>query len=102
MMSGLMGTMASGMAFGAGSAVAHQAVGAASNAIFGGGSKESAPAAPAAAAAEAAAPPAAAGACATQQTSFYDCLKATNGDANMCQQYFEAFKSCQEQAKAYA
>jgi len=36
MMSGLMGTMAQGLAFGTGSAVAHRAVGAASNAIFGG------------------------------------------------------------------
>lgn len=97
-MSGLMGTMASGMAFGAGSAVAHQAVGAAVGAFTGGGdSKEAAPA-PAAAAQ----PPAAASACATQQTSHIECLKATNGDANMCQQYFEAFKSCQEQAKMYA
>ena len=37
MMSGLMGTMAQGMAFGAGSAVAHQAVGAAVNSFSGSG-----------------------------------------------------------------
>lgn len=98
MMSGLMGTMASGMAFGAGSAVAHQAVGAAASALSGSGSKEApAPAAPAAQAA-----PSAGGYCDLHNEDLMACLKQPGADASACQPYFDALQACQDQAKQFA
>ena len=95
MMSGLMGTMASGMAFGAGSAVAHQAVGAAASALSGSGSKEApAPVAPAA--------QASGGYCDLHNEDLMACLKQPGADASACQPYFEALQACQDQAKQFA
>lgn len=89
-MSGLMGTMVSGMAFGGGSAIAHKAVNAAADAFSGGGSSDKAAAAPAAAS------------CGEQNQHFMDCLKASNNNSSACSEYFDALQSCQSQAKAYA
>jgi len=94
MMSGMMGTMAQGLAFGAGSAVAHQAVGAAVGSMSGGGgggeevaqndgqlyaqqqqmSNE---------------------ACGIDKQNFFECLKMNNGDGASCQFLYDAMKSCQ-------
>jgi len=93
MMSGLMGTMVSGMAFGGGSAIAHKAVNAAVDSFSGGGSSAPAPAAAPAAPA--------ASACSEQNQHFMDCLKASNNNASACTEYFDALQSCQSQA-AYA
>jgi hypothetical protein len=92
MMSGLMGTMAQGMAFGAGSSMARQAVGS----LFGGGSEEHA----AQPAAQTAAPASnVADACAVDKRAFYQCLETSNGDAGKCDEMFRALSSCQENAK---
>lgn len=74
-----------GMAFGAGSAVANQAVGAIFNSMSGG--KESAPQAPAPAV------PKAAGPCDTDRTSLNQCLSSSN--ASNCDFYFTALQNCQ-------
>ena len=73
------------MAFGAGSAVANQAVGAIFNSMS--GSKESAPQTPAVAA------PKAAGPCDSARTSFNQCLNSSN--ASNCDSYFTALQNCQ-------
>ena len=99
-MSGLMGTMVQGMAWGTGTAVAREAVGAAMGAMGGGGSsapKEAAPVAETAAPAQQFTGP-----CAVQQQSFYECLQRANGDAAACQNFFEGLSSCQQDAKAFA
>ena len=99
MMSGLMGTMAQGMAFGTGSAIAHRAVGAAAGALSGsGGSEAPAPAAPAAPAASGAS----AGYCDLHNEDLMACLKQPGADASACQPYFDALQQCQDQAKQFA
>ena len=99
-MSGLMGTMVSGMAFGTGSAIAHQAVGAAVGAMSGSGDK----AAPQQQQQQQqqAAQPAAANMCSQQQNTFYECLQRSNNNAAACNDYFEALSQCQVNAKAFA
>ena len=92
MMSGLMGTVAQGMAFGTGSAIAHRAVGAVAGS-FGG---SDAPAQEAVAS-EAAAP-AAQDMCAGNQKSFFDCLNANRNDISSCQFYLDQFNQCKQQS----
>ena len=79
-----------GMAFGAGSAVAHHAVGAVSNAMFGGSKDvEHAPVTQAA-------PPAYSaptGPCEMDRTSLINCLNSSN--ASNCDYYFTALQNCQ-------
>ena len=89
-MSGLLGTMAQGFAFGTGSSIARGAVGAAGDALFGGSASEQA--------AQPAAAPAAADACAVDKHAFYQCIE-TNGDADKCSELFRALSMCQENAK---
>ena len=96
MLSGLMGTMAQGFAFGTGSSIARGAVGAAGDALFGGSASDQA-AQPAAQ--QAAAAPAAADACAVDKRAFYQCLETSNGDADKCSELFRALSMCQENAK---
>ena len=99
MMSGLMGTMAQGLAFGTGSAIAHRAVGAVANS-FGavansfGGEGEAAPAS-----ADQRSVPAFTGsdACSIDKANFFDCLKANEGDVHSCQFLADAMKACQVQ-----
>ncbi len=97
MMSGLIGTMTQGLAFGTGSAVAHRAVGAVSNSFGGEGE-----AAPVQASADQRSVPAFAGgaggdACSVDKANFFDCLKATEGDVHSCQFLADAMKACQSQ-----
>jgi hypothetical protein len=91
MMSGLMGTMVSGAAFGSGSAVAHKAVNAAADSVSGSGSsdKKDTSELP---------PPQ----CGEQSQHFMECLKASNNNAAACSEYFDALQSCQSQAKSFA
>ena len=84
-------------AFGTGSAIARQAVGAASNAMFG-GSSGAAPAAqdggPAAATQMQSTE-----VCEIDKNAFYQCLQTNNGQADKCSDLFNALSMCQENAK---
>ncbi|CAK0880459.1 unnamed protein product [Prorocentrum cordatum] len=88
MMSGLMGSMASGMAAGVGMSVANRAV----DAVMGPRQTEvvhrheGAPAA---------APAAASGGCVAQQDQLNQCLKSMS-DASQCQFYLDSLKACQQ------
>mmetsp|Transcript_51534 Transcript_51534/g.65995 ORF Transcript_51534/g.65995 Transcript_51534/m.65995 type:complete len:134 (-) Transcript_51534:174-575(-) len=85
MMSGLMGTVAQGMAFGTGSAIAHRAVGAAAGAMSGG--SEEAP------------PVQSARPCEIEERSYFDCIKHNEYDKSACDQYLSAFSSCRDQLR---
>ena len=99
-----MGTLAQGMAFGAGSEVAHQAV----RSMMGGGSSsghQEAPPAPAPAAPQMAPAPqmsSANNACAFPQQDFMRCMQANNNDVAKCDFYYQALKQCQEGAQQNA
>eukprot|EP00536_Pseudo-nitzschia_multiseries_P014058 jgi/Psemu1/310551/fgenesh1_kg.651_\ len=99
MLSGIGSTIAQGMAFGTGSAIAHQAVGAAVGAMTGGGSSGHSDQAAAPAAQQ---PQMAAsgdnGVCFNDKQLFFDCLKANNGDANSCSFLYEQLQNCQKQS----
>merc|ERR1719498_9513 len=72
--------VASGMAIGTGSAIAHRAVGA----LFGGGgwsAPAQAPAAP----------------CAEMQNAFVKCLQDNNNNADVCRNFYDALNQCQMQ-----
>ncbi|KAJ8611552.1 hypothetical protein CTAYLR_007717 [Chrysophaeum taylorii] len=90
MMSGLMGTMAQGLAFGTGSSIAHHAVGAAANSLFGGKKAEEVTAA------EVKAAPVAA-TCEADKQMFFECLQ--RADAEKCHDLFTALQACQDNAK---
>ena len=108
--SGVMGTVVSGMALGAGSEVGHMAVRSmmgGMGGMGGGGHQEAAPAAaPQAAAPQYGNNPSAFGnggaafgngaACQMPQQELYKCLQEQNGNASACQFYFDALKQCQE------
>ena len=96
MLSGIGSTIAQGMAFGTGSAIAHRAVGAVANS-FGGGSD-----APAAEQQQQVAPAAqmmdqqqANGPCAYDKQMFFDCLKQNKGDQESCSFLYQQLQSCQ-------
>lgn len=95
MMSGLLGTVASGMAFGTGSAIAHRAVGAVANSISG---SSEAPVYEAAPAAAPTASPAGQDFCSNDQKSFFDCLNANRNDISACQYYLDQFDRCKQQS----
>jgi hypothetical protein len=93
MLSGIGSTIAQGMAFGTGSAIAHRAVGAVANSF--GGSEE--PAAQQQQQFEAA--PAQqdglTGPCAQDKQMFFDCLKVNRGDQQACSFLYDQLQSCQ-------
>lgn len=99
---GFMSTMASGLAFGTGSAIAHQAVGGITRSLFG-GSSDKAEAAPAPAAAPAQAPADSyyvgsrpqPQACDEMKRMFDECLSRNRADLSMCQSHFDQFQECQ-------
>jgi hypothetical protein len=99
MMSGIGSTIMQGMAFGTGSAMAHQAIGAITGSF--GGSKSEAPAAAAPAAPEAPAhhqtpaPSAGADKCDMDLTAFNNCMKDNRGNIASCDFYFQALQQCQ-------
>ena len=96
MLSGIGSTIAQGMAFGTGSAIAHRAVGAAAGALSGGsegdvqvqqveqqpmqvqGQQEQLQ-----------------GACAQDKQMFFECLKVNQGDQQSCSFLYQTLKECQ-------
>lgn len=94
---GLGGMVAQGMAFGAGSAIAHQAIGGVARSMTGGGNEETSQ------------DDHTGGAgnysqfdgqvCGANQKKLYECLNSNDGDAARCQWFFDSLKECQDQAK---
>ena len=94
-MSGMAGTIAQGMMFGTGSAIGHRAVGAVAGAMSGdsdeaGVHQQQQQQMPTQAGGGG-------GACALEKGNYFDCLKATQGDAQSCSFLFQAMQSCQQQ-----
>ncbi len=106
MMSGLLGTVVQGMAFGTGSAIAHRAVGAAAEAMSGdSGGGGGAAAAPAARGAAANPAPDEESPCRFQFQQFQKCLDTNEGNISACQMFYDAMSQCQrdeQHAKQYA
>ena len=95
-MSGMMGTIAQGMAFGTGSAIAHRAVGAAAGAMSGGDDEVAAPQQIQGGLEQQLQQPQMGGSsCELDKSNFFDCLKANNGEADNCRFFMEAMKQCQ-------
>jgi len=100
MMSGLASTVAQGMAFGTGSAIAHRAVGAVAGSFSGDG--EAAPEQGGYEQPQQAAPLNQVGqeVCGQDKALFFDCLKSNGGDAQSCQFLYEALQTCQRNGSA--
>ena len=96
MLSGIGSTIAQGMAFGTGSAIAHRAVGAAAGALSGGSDEAAAPVEYAAPVEQQAAAPAAGleGPCAQDKQMFYECLQVNKGDQEACRFLYETLQTC--------
>lgn len=97
MLSGIGSTIAQGMAFGTGSAIAHRAVGAAAGALSGGSDEAAAPVEYAAPVEQqTAAAPAAGleGPCAQDKQMFYECLQVNKGDQEACRFLYETLQTC--------
>jgi hypothetical protein len=94
MLSGLGSTIAQGMAFGTGSAIAHRAVGAVAGSMSGGDSGGDPVYAEQA-------PPmqqqqsSLQGACAQDKQMFYECLQVNKGDQQACSFLYEQLQQCQ-------
>ncbi len=89
MLSGIGSTIAQGMAFGTGSAIAHRAVGAVAGS-FGGGSNE------VAAAVEQPMQQQQGGVCAMDKQMFFDCLQQNKGDQESCRFLYDQLQQCQQ------
>lgn len=96
MLGGLMGTVAQGMAFGTGSAIAHRAVGAVANSF--GGSSDAEQQHQEVPVAQAAEPAAQAPVCFRDQKAFLDCLNVNQNDISSCQFYLDQFNQCKQQS----
>jgi hypothetical protein len=107
MLSGIGSTIAQGMAFGTGSAIAHQAVGA----VMGGGGSSRQEAAPEESGASMGGGMQSGmgqggqndqmqgqnmGACANDKTMFYECLNHNKGDQQACHFLYEQLQQCQQ------
>lgn len=92
MLSGIGSTIAQGMAFGTGSAIAHRAVGAVAGGMGGGGEE-----APAAEQQQQQMAPQQqlAGACGQDKQMFYECLQVNKGDQQSCSFLYEQLQACQ-------
>lgn len=86
MMSGLGSTLMQGMAFGAGSEVAHQAVRGIMGSGSGSGHSESQ-----------SAPQSYNEPCMQENQNFMNCLQYNKNDISMCQSYLDLFKQCKGQ-----
>ena len=96
MMSGLGSTIAQGMAFGTGSAMAHQAVGAIAGSFGGGGDAEvPTETATDGAAAQPGQQQQLQGACGQDKQMFYECLQVNRGDQEACRFLYDTLQSCQ-------
>jgi hypothetical protein len=99
MLSGIGSTIAQGMAFGTGSAIAHQAVGAVMGGMGGGGRSEEPQQAPEYAASGASQPmqqQAIGGQCGQDKEMFYECLNHNKGDQQACHFLYEQLQQCQQ------
>lgn len=104
MLSGIGSTIAQGMAFGTGSAIAHRAVGAVAGSMSGDGGGEAAPEY-----AQGAMPDqqqqqqqgGGTDVCAMDKSMFYDCLQQNKGDQQACQFLYEQLKECQQNATQF-
>ncbi|KAG1659828.1 hypothetical protein FOA52_003771 [Chlamydomonas sp. UWO 241] len=94
MMSGLMGSVVSGMAMGTGSAVAHRAVDSMMGPREVNHVHQEAPGAPAAPAAAAPMMSNGANPCEERVREFGDCMSRANGDMASCQFYFDSMNQC--------
>jgi hypothetical protein len=102
MLSGIGSTIAQGMAFGTGSAIAHQAVGA----VMGGGGSSRNHEAPQEQQQQAPMPAqgqgmmnqqdSMMGACSNDKSMFYDCLNHNKGDQQSCTFLYEQLQQCQQ------
>eukprot|EP00892_Ulva_mutabilis_P005409 jgi/Ulvmu1/323/UM001_0327.1 len=95
MMSGLMGTVAQGMALGTGSAIAHRTIDSAWGAMFGGssgGHVEPAQVQAGAQQLQQAQHP-----CADAAQQFADCMSKSGGDMGACDQMYNAMQQCKMQ-----
>lgn len=93
MLSGIGSTIAQGMAFGTGSAIAHRAVGAVANSF--GGSDDEAAAAPVQQQTMDNSQMANTQFCATDKQMFYECLQMNKGDQESCRFLYDALRDCQ-------
>jgi hypothetical protein len=99
MLSGIGSTIAQGMAFGTGSAMAHRAVGAVAGSFGGGGeAQQEAPAPEYAAGAMNTEhqQSATGGACGQDKEMFYECLKHNKGDQEACNFLYQQLQQCQQ------
>ena len=94
MLAGIGSTIAQGMAFGTGSAIAHRAVGAAANALGGGGGEQQ-QAQPVQAAGNMEQQQQMQGACANDKQMFFECLQVNRGDQQACSFLYEQLQQCQ-------
>ena len=95
MLSGIGSTIAQGMAFGTGSAIAHRAVGAAAGALSGGGGGASHTAEAPEYAAQGSMMSSSNNVCSQDKEMFYECLQHNKGDQDACKFLYEQLKQCQ-------
>eukprot|EP00542_Grammatophora_oceanica_P018259 CAMPEP_0194028394 /NCGR_PEP_ID=MMETSP0009_2-20130614/2372_1 /TAXON_ID=210454 /ORGANISM="Grammatophora oceanica, Strain CCMP 410" /LENGTH=161 /DNA_ID=CAMNT_0038667775 /DNA_START=68 /DNA_END=553 /DNA_ORIENTATION=+ len=97
LLSGIGSTIAQGMAFGTGSAIAHRAVGAVAGGLSGGG--EGGEAAPVEQYGDSLNPGAPtqqlSGACAGDKQMFFECLQVNKGDQQSCSFLYDQLQTCQ-------
>jgi len=94
MLSGIGSTIAQGMAFGTGSAIAHRAVGAVAGSFSGGDASEI----PREQMVQEQPPVAQqlTGACSQDKQMFFECLQVNNGNHQACSFLHEALQACQK------
>ncbi|CAJ1939648.1 unnamed protein product [Cylindrotheca closterium] len=97
MLSGIGSTIAQGMAFGTGSAVAHRAVGAAAGAMSGDGGQPAA-GQPVEVAGDMQQQQQLQGACANDKQMFFECLQHNRGDQQACSFLYENLQTCQRES----
>merc|ERR1712048_619639 len=91
-LSGIGSTIAQGMAFGTGSAIAHRAVGAVANS-FSGSSEQTTQVQGMQAVDKQ--PSVRSDICSQDKQMYFDCLKQNNGDQNSCSFLYDMLKNCQ-------
>jgi hypothetical protein len=97
MLSGIGSTIAQGMAFGTGSAIAHRAVGAVAGSMGGGGGEEAAPVEMAGDNQYQQQQQQLQGACGNDKTMFFECLQVNRGDQQACSFLYESLQQCQRE-----
>merc|ERR1711982_77612 len=95
MLSGIGSTIAQGMAFGTGSAIAHQAVGAVVGSMSGGGSNAAASEPITGAPVEQVQQQQLDNTCIDEKKMFYDCVNVNKGDQQACTFMMDMVKDCQ-------